>query len=314
MARVLSTALVLAVLAATAAAFALTESAKLTRSPIYATHVFPKRFSPACADPCRIGSLTATIDFKLRTRERVTVWLERDGRRVATVAQGRVLPAGKRLTFVIDGLTDRGLLLPDGSYKPFVKLERSHRTIGLPNTIVLDTKPPVITVKHPLHAIVSPDGDGRHDVFRVPYRLDEAAHAILLVDRKRVLTTYREPLRGTLTWNGKIGKPPHAAPAGLYALYVAAVDVAGNISKPFPFAIVQVRYVTLARSIVNVAPGARFAIRVSTDAPTVRWRLNGGTGVEPRGTLKIRAPRKPGTYTLYVLAAGHAARAKVVVG
>jgi hypothetical protein len=313
LARVLSTALVLAVLAATAAAFALTESAKLARSPIYATHVFPKVFSPFCAGSCRVGSLGATIDFKLRTRERVSVWLTRDGKRLATVVSGRVFPGGRKIAVFFDGLSEHGTPLPDGSYKPFVKLERSHRTIGLPNTIVLDTKPPAITVEHPVYGIISPDGDGHHDTFRVPYHVNEPAHAVLLVDRKPVVTTYRQPLKGVLVWNGRIGKPPRPAPPGRYALYVSAIDTAGNAAKPYPFAIVQVRYITLARTDLTVRPGARFALRVSTDAPTVRWRMNRGTGVEPRGTLRIRAPRKPGTYTLYVLAGGHAARARVEV-
>ena len=56
------------------------------------------------------------------------------------------------------------MIFPDGVYKPVVKLERSHRTLVLPNPIRLDTKPPVITVRKTPHAIISPDGDGHNDV------------------------------------------------------------------------------------------------------------------------------------------------------
>ena len=313
LARVLSTALVLAVLAATAVAFAVTERAKLARSPIFATSV-TKVFSPECAQPCSVGRDSAIVSFKLRTRERLDVWIQQGSSRVATLVSGRVFPRGKRLSFVWSGVTPRGTVLPDGTYKPYVKLERSHRTIAIPSPILLDTKAPVITVKHPIYPVISPDGDGHADVVRVPYRVSEPAHAVLRVGSQQVVLTYRKPLKGTLVWTGKLGRPPHPARSGRYVLYVSALDVAGNASKPYPFAIVQVRYVVLARSRVSVAPGHRFAIRVSTDAPKVSWRLNGRSGVARKGTLHFRAPRAPGTYRLYVFAAGHAARCLVVVG
>jgi hypothetical protein len=62
-----------------------------------------------------------------------------------------------------------------------------------------------------------------------------------------------------------------------------------------------------------VRPGGRFAIRVSTDAPSLQWRLNGRSGVERSGTLRFRAPRSAGVYHLFVYAAGHAAKCAVVV-
>jgi len=80
------------------------------------------------------------------------------------------------------------------------------------------------------------------------------------------------------------------------------------------FAIVQVRYVALARHRIVVAPGKRFFLRVSTDAPTVSWQLHGRSGVARAGTLRLRAPQTAGVYHLYVTAAGHSASATVVVG
>ena len=74
MARVLSTVVVLALLAATAVAFAITEGAKLDKSPIAATRVDPL-FSPEGTD-----KRVAHIRFRLRTRERISVWI-RDSRR-----------------------------------------------------------------------------------------------------------------------------------------------------------------------------------------------------------------------------------------
>jgi hypothetical protein len=308
-ARALSSALVLALLAATAVAFAITEGAKLERSPIYGTRVPVPVFSPN-------GSTApvATISFRLRSRERVEAWIRNaSGNRVRTLLHPRTLAAGTRVNLVWDGLSDRGIAEPDGVYMPVVKLQRSHRTIVLPNPIRLDTVPPVIKVKRPQYPILSPDGDHHGDVFRVPYTINEPAHAILYVDGTRVAFTRSQRTVGELTWNGKLnGRPARAGPRG-YVLTVAARDRAGNVSKPFPFAIAHVRYVVLGRTRVDVRPRQRFAIRVSTDAPRVRWRLRGRSGVQPRGTLHFRAPAAKGVSFLYVFVGDHADRAAVVV-
>lgn len=311
MARVLSTAVVLALLAATAVAFAVTEGAKLTKSPITATYVSPI-FSPAGkAKP------TAEVRFRLRTSQRLTVWIEDSkGRNVATLLPVQTVRRGRTLKLEWDGVTSSGAAAPDGVYQPIVKLEHSHLKITLPNLIRLDTKPPVIAVRHTPRAIISPDGDGHRDSFRVAYHLSEPAHAILLVRGVRVNFTLYRKLTGVLVWNGRLkdraGVPTPARP-GVYVLSVAAQDTAGNVSKPYPFALVQVRYVTLARRRVDVGPRKRFAIRVSTDAPQVAWRLHGRSGVERAGTLRFRAPAKRGVYHLYVTVANHSATCEVVV-
>jgi hypothetical protein len=317
-ARVLSTAVVLALLAATAAAFAVTEGAKLERSPIYATEIRPQppTFSPAARAVNRrrasAAHTTAHIRFRLRVHERVTVWLvDARNRRVRTLQPPATVRAHHGLDLVWDGLTDNGLAVPDGTYKPVVKLENSHRTIELPNPITVDTKPPVITVHRPQHAIISPDNDGHDDSFTTTYHVNEHAHAILYERAHLVEYTRFQRLTGKLTWNGQLGGKP--VRPGLYVLYVAAQDLAGNVSKPYPFAIVQVRYIALARARVVVKPGAKFAIRTSTDAPHVEWRLGRRSGTLPRGTLHLRAPKRRGVFHLYVTAAGHSAKCAVVV-
>jgi hypothetical protein len=305
-ARVLSTAIVLALLAATAVAFVITEGAKLEHSPILRTKVDPV-FSPAGkAVP------VAHIKFTLRTRERISVWIEDShDRRVRTLLSNRTYPAGSNLDLVWDGVADNGIVEPDGVYKPVVKLARSHRVITLPSPIRIDTKPPVITVRHPLYPILSPDGDGRRDSFTVPYTINERAHAILLVRGRQVEFTRGQKQSGKLVWNGKLdGRPVRP---GRYLLTVSAQDLAGNVAKGVPFAVAQIRYLTLARDRVVVKPGGRFALRVSTDYPTVDWRLHGASGVERRGTLHFRAPKAPGVYRLYITAGKHSAKCVVVV-
>jgi hypothetical protein len=308
-ARVLPTAIVVALLAASAGAFALTERAKLERSPIYGTRVVNPVFSPAgTAKPA------VTVEFRVRPRERLDAWIaERDGTKVDDLLVGRSVRPREKVDLVWDGLLPNGLAAPDGVYRPVVKLLRSHRTITLPSDLRLDTRPPVIHVQHPQFPIISPDGDGHADVFRVPYTVSEPAHAILLLRGRQVVFTRGQKLSGTLVWNGFRPRSTRPLPPGRYVLGVEAQDVAGNRSQLLRFAIAQVRYVVLARKRVVVRAGGRFALRVSTDAPTVEWRLHGRSGTERRGTLHFRAPRKPGVYRLYVTVAGHSATCAVVV-
>jgi hypothetical protein len=307
-ARVLSTAVVLALLAATALAFVITESAKLEKSPIIGTKVSPI-FSPSAADP---RLTTADVIFRLRKTERLEAWIQdSEGVRVRDLQAPRTFERGTRVDLVWNGFTDSGTLVPDGVYVPVVKL--SHRIFVLPSEIRLDTKPPVITVRHPQYPILSPDGDGRRDSFTVSYRTNERAHGILLVRGTQVEYTLRQKQVGELHWNGKLGRPPMAVRPGRYLLTVAARDEAGNQSKPFPFAIAQVRYITLARDRVVVRPGGKFALRVSADTPTVEWKLHGRSGTQRTGTLRFSAPKSAGVYRLYVTAGTHAALCTVVV-
>jgi hypothetical protein len=306
LARVIATAFCVALLAATAGGFALTEGAKLELSPIYRTQV-TKVFSPDCG----CATSAAHIDFALRKPDRLSVWVERDGERVRTIVPGRNYRRGEvRIEF--DGISGDGLTLPDGVYLPVVHLARSHRTIRLPNPIVLDTKPPRVYVRHRIYTHISPDGDGRHDSFRIPYRLGERGHGILIVDGRTAEFTRGLRLKGVLTWNGKVDG--RAVRPGNHLLEISAQDAAGNKAKPFPFAVVTVRYVVLGRTRILVRPRKRFAVRVLTDSPTISWLLNRGRGTAHTHTLRLRAPAKRGVYRLYVEAAGHAAKALVVVG
>ena len=267
----------------------------------------PKVFSPTC----NCHTQVADIDFSLRKRDRLTVWMERDGKRVRTLVHNRSYPAGP-VPLVFDGITETGTTLPQGLYQPVVHLARAHRTIKLPNLIRLDTTPPRVHVRHPIYTAISPDGDGRNDFFRIAYRLSEPAHAILLVDGRQVEYTLRKKTEGFLTWNGRVDH--HVARPGNHVLRISAQDAAGNRATPFPFAVVQVRYVRLGRDRVLAKPGTRFAILVLSDAKQVSWLFARGHGTARPGTLEFRAPRKRGVYRLYVGAAGHSAKAVVVVG
>jgi flagellar hook assembly protein FlgD len=307
-ARIASTVLVVALLAATAAAFALTQGLKLQKSPIFGTDV-ERVFSPICACD-RGGGDRATIEFKLREADRIDVEIVDGDRVVRTVERGRSYPRGP-VTVEWDGRDDAGEVLPEGEYRPRVRLRDAHQTITLPNPIRIDVTPPTVQDVSVLPPVISPDGDGRADRLVVRYRLNEPGRGILFVDGKqRVLTRFHRTDE-TIRWNGKVRG--RVVQPGAYTVQVTAFDPAGNLAEPAPPVQVTLRYVALGRNRITVAAGSRFAVRVSSDAARVRWSLGGRSGSAPPGTLRLRAPLQKGQFTLTVTANGRAARAAVFV-
>ena len=178
-ARVLSTAVVLALLAATAVAFAVTEGAKLEQ--VADRRDERRRRSSRRTAPIAAES-RAIVSSGCGRASGSTVWIQ-DARRqprARRCCRPRTFRARRaRSTSSGTASPTAGIVEPDGVYMPVVKLERSHRTIVLPSPIRLDTKPPVITVTHPQYPIISPDGDGHARHLPRPYTLNEPAHAIL---------------------------------------------------------------------------------------------------------------------------------------
>jgi len=297
---------VLVLLGATAAAFAVTERLKLERSPITGTQV-DRVFSPVCE--CARDS--ATISFVLRQRARVTVdLLDRSGEPVRTLVRDSEEQRG-RVTYVWDGRDDLDRVVPEGIYRPRVRLRQHGRTIVLPNPMRVDTTAPGSTLVRVAPRVFSPDGDGRRDRVTARYRLDEAARAMLLIDgRRRVMSRFLRT-EGTLAWFGRIGGDP--VPPGVYEVRLRAVDRAGNRSLRTRAVTVRVRYIELSRERIEVVAGERLRARVLTDARSYRWRLAGRTGIASGPQLRLRAPEEPGTYSLYVRIGEWADRAEVVV-
>ncbi len=298
--------IVLALLGATAAAFAVTERLKLERSPVTGTRV-DRVFSPVC----ECARDVAVVSFVLRRRETVTVdILERDGRSIRTLVRNRREPAG-RVSYTWDGRDNLERVVPEGVYRPRVQLERNGRTIVLPNPIRVDTTAPVITLVRVSPRVFSPDSDGTRDRVTAAYRIDERARAVMLVDgRQRAQSKFRR-VEGNLVWfgriNGRVVRP------GTYEIRLRAADRAGNRSIRTRAVPVVVRFVELSREHVEVVAGKRFSVRVLTDAESYRWLFAGRRGVGAREVLVLRAPDEPGTYSLYVTVGGRAARAEVVV-
>ena len=305
MARLASTLLVLALLGGTAAAFAITEELKLEESPITRPRI-DKLFSPVS----EVSTGRANIGFTLRKADTIDVAIvNSDGTVVRELARDLRVPAGA-IAFTWDGRDERGALVDDGAYNPRVRLDRTHRTIGIPSTIRVDTEAPRIVLIRARPKVFSPDRDGRAEVVRVRYRIDDLAQPLLLVDG---VQTARGRFRraGVLEWFGKRARRPLRE--GRYVLQLRAQDPAGNVSPRTRGQVVRIRYVDLGRGAVRVPAGARFRMGVKTHAKNVRWLLNAQRGVSRGRTLRLRAPTRPGRYTLYVSANGHADQALVVV-
>jgi flagellar hook assembly protein FlgD len=307
--RVLTTATLVGILVATAAAFAITERLKLVKSPIFGTVISPV-FSPVCG--CARGK--AIIRIKLRHGDTVTVSiLDANLRPLRTLASGERVPRGKSV-FRWEGLTDFGDRAPEGTYRVQVHLDGQHRTILLPNRISLDTTPPTVEAATQNRQQFSPDGDARADSVSIHYILSEPAHVVAYVNGKRIVRTKSHQAKGAFAWYGTVGGA--LLPVGTYTIEVGAVDAAGNVTPIARRARVRVdlRYITLAsHRIAGVKPGKLFEIGVSTDALSYRWKLGARVGVMSGPVLRVRAPKQAGRYTLIVTERGHSNAAAVLV-
>ena len=299
--------LVVALLAATAAAFALTQGLKNQPAGIFGTDVPRPTFSPVC----RCESETATVRFKLREADRLDVsFVDGSDRVVRTIERGRSYDQGP-VTIEWDGRDDAGKVLPEGEYRPRIRLRDERTTYTLPSPIRIDVTAPELQLVSARPAVFSPDGDRRRDTVTFRYRLSEPGRGMLFVDgKRRVLTRFPRP-EGSITWSGKVdGKP--LAP-GAYTARLAADDPAGNVAERTAPVQLTIRYVALGRKRIMVTAGARFALRVSSDARRVRWTLAGRSALARPGTLRLRAPLQKGRFTLTVTANGHVVRAAVFV-
>ncbi len=304
--RLAPAALVAALLVATSVAFVVTEKLKLTRSPIIGPTV-AKVFSPTC--DCATSS--AEIRFRLRKADRVSVDIvDSGGHVVRELARDR--PQGRRfVTFVWDGRDADGRVVDEGTYKPRIHLDRQRRTIVMPNRILVDTTAPRVTTFTARPLVISPDGDGRFDHAKIRYRVDERAVVELYVDGVRALRRLGTRTSGSMNWFGTAGAVP--LPQGLHTLRLVARDLAGNLGPRSGSRTVRIRFLALGRDRIVTSPRARFAILAISQARTVRWTLGKRSGVARPGTLRLRAPDKPGRYALRVDANGHVERALVVV-
>jgi hypothetical protein len=307
--RVLTTATLVGLLVATAAAFAITERLKLVKSPITGTHISAV-FSPTCGCTRK----RANISVKFRHRDVVTLSiLDSNLKPLRTLVAGQSVPRGRSI-FRWEGLTDLGERAPEGTYRVEIHHERQHRTILFPDRIRLDTTAPLVADAHANRLQFSPDGDHLADSVSIRYLLSEPAHALVYVNGQRVIRSLFHPTKGAVLWSGLVDHT--LLPPGVVTLEVGAVDLAGNVTPAADRARVRVeiRYITLANHrITDVAAGTVFEIGVSTDAKLYAWQLGARRGVKAGPLLRLLAPQQTGRYTLTVREQGHVDRATVLV-
>ena len=291
----------LLLLAGTAAAFVVTEDLKLESDPIARPRVTPT-FSPTC----KCEKQTAQIAFRLRQADRLTLVIEDDrGRVVRTLLRNATFGRGNH-TFGWDGRDDRGQVVAEGTYRARVELDKLDRAIEIARVMRVDTTPARIEITRLFPRIISPDGDGRADALRLRYEGSEPVQALLHVNGRQEGET-------ALRQNGAIVWSPRGRKRGSYRLSVAAVDAAGNRTRPTETYDVRIRYVDIAAKIIRARPRAGFAVRVSTDAQRYVWRLGRRRGSARVRVLRLRAPATPGRYPLVVEVSGRRDSAIVVV-
>jgi hypothetical protein len=305
--RLLPTALVLALLAGSAVAFAVSEGLKLQKRPITPTEI-TKLFSPVCKCP----QAKATIAFRLLRVDRITLTVvDSHGKEVARLVDHRRLNHGNH-HFSWNGKDEAGKTLLSGAYRPKVEFSDIHRTFVLPNPIHIDVVPPKLKVVSVKPRTFSPDGDGRADLIVVRYRVSEHAHVLLLANGRQRVRTFLSPLQGQLSWNGS--SRGRKLPPRTYSLSLVAVDLAGNRSKPVPAGTVRLRYLSLPATTLHAPSGTTVHVPLSTDAKLVHWTVRHGSSVVGKGTgLAVRAPKQPGTYVLVFDSSGHRLRTTLVV-
>jgi hypothetical protein len=306
--RILSTAVIVGLLAATAAAFAITERLKLTKSPITATKVVRAYVSPR-------AHTTAAVAIRFRRRDRVTVTIEDSHRHEVDTLAYRLLVPRARRSFVWNGRTDAASVAPDGTYRMEVHFANQRRTILIPNPIVLESKLPAVIDAGAVRPVFSPDRDHQSDTVTIHYTLSEDAHVLVSVDGQRIIRGRSHKSKDKVSWGGKVNVNGvlRLLPPGTYVLTVGAVDLAGNKAAVVKHVAVTIRYIALKAKRVAARAGGRLKIGVSTDAKRYRWTLGARSGSASGATLKLRAPSSRGTYRLTVSERGHAAAATVVV-
>jgi hypothetical protein len=296
----LRTLLVLVLLAATATAFVVTEDLKLEPDPLALPRV-DATFSPVC----RCDQQTARIAFRLRRSDVLTLTIADENGRVARTLLNEAQFRPGNHQFGWDGRDETGKIVPEGSYRPRVELQKLGRVIEFSKQIAVDTTPPAVRLLNVSRRIVSPDADGRGDAIRIRYRLSEPSHGLLLVNGRRV---WRTALRaeGVIPW-----RPGRLRP-GLERLQVVALDAAGNRTAGQAF-YVRVRYLEVSPSRLRVRPRRLITVRVSTDYPRYTWRIGRRQGSARVHTLRLRAPATPGRYALRVAAGGRRETTSVLV-
>jgi len=218
--------LVLALLVASAAAFAVAEGLKLERSPVAAPEI-TRVVGPLCA--CEKAEGTLSVRFRQPAVVTALV-VDSDGDPVRVLAERERRKRG-RATYVWDGRDDAGEVVPDGRYRLRLELVDRDRTITIPTSVRVDSTPPRVRLVEVRPTTIVPNLAGAGHQVHFAYVSSERGYARVEVAGELVVRGRIYPAGpGRVRWRGRIDGGP--ADPGVYRPRLVAVDQAGNRSEP----------------------------------------------------------------------------------
>ncbi len=323
----LSTGAFAMLVAATIAAFFITQHLKVTTPLIQGSpRPEPAVIDPLHGVPCGKGnSGSTTISFYLQHRaDTVDVYVINQGETIVrTVAVGRHMRIDTRKpdgVFTWDGREDNGQVAPAGTYYFRVALIHQNRTIDLTDVPVkVKTVPP-----HPVVTSVSPalipGADGSN--VTIHYKGNENRGGTIRIYRTdlpggpKLVKSFLTPWHGhTAIWDGKIDGRP--APAGTYLVGLDVTDAACDTGHfparvppapgTTPHAGVTISYLAAQAPLNPVPAGSDAIVHVRSPGLAYHWALEGGagerkplaSGESDLATLSAHLPAgRPGLYKL----------------
>jgi len=326
----LSTGAFAVLVAATIAAFFVTQHLKVT-TPLLAgsPRPVPAVIDPLRGVPCMQGrnSGSTTISFYLLHRADTVVvsvvsGLSTDGVIVRTVSNGRHMRKRVRTpdgVFHWDGREDDGKVAPDGTYHFRVALIHQNRTIDLTGVPVkVKTSPPHPVVTSATPSLI-PGTSGTH--VTIQYAGNESRGGTVRIYRTdlpggpRLVKSFLTPWNGhTAIWDGKINGRP--APAGTYLVGLDVSDAAcdtGHFPPRIPPAPgstahdgVTISYLAAQPPLDPVPAGSDAVVQVRSPGLAYHWALSRAgtrtsiaTGDSSEATLSVHMPAgRPGLYKL----------------
>jgi FlgD Ig-like domain len=348
----LSTGAFAVLVAATIAAFFITQHLKVT-TPLLAgaPRPVPGVIDPLHGVPCMqgLGSGSTTISFYLLHRaDTVDVFVVSDdtGEIVRTVATDRHMRKGVRKpdgVYHWDGREDSGQVAPDGTYYFRVALIHQNRTIDLSSTPVkVKTVPPRPVVTRVTPSLI-PGAHGSN--VTIHYAGNENRGGTIRIYRTDLpgaplVKSFLTPWNGhTAVWDGKINGRP--APAGTYLVGLDVSDAAcdtGHSLKRVPPAPdttpnsgVTVSYLAAQAPLDPVPAGSDAEVQVRSAGLAYHWALSRdgsrgsvASGESTQTALAVHLPsggpglyklalRSPAGSTTIPIVASGAPRARVLV-
>jgi hypothetical protein len=210
------TAVVVALLAATAVAFATTERQKLEKTPFGVLHV-DGEVSPKVKP--------AIIELRLAHPHLLTVQIvDHSEHVVATLVRQQRYERGKAIfrwrPSVNQGVYEARVTLDDG------------REFTIPKNIRVDSVAPTARLlsyrPHVVRKRAKPE-------VKITYRVSEPAHILVYVDGRRVIRGFAKSLQYAVNLGTRQLRP------GRYRLQLAAVDLAGNVGPRTRAFVVRIR-------------------------------------------------------------------------